>query len=84
MARSIHIDSMNINWITSHQAKLCSGYMISRVKKNIASPLIRFVGNSREQPRTSEGGFWHKGIYPCQMWLDGMYMAEPFYAFTPQ
>ena len=32
------------------------------------------------QPRTSEGGFWHKKIYPQQMWLDGLYMAEPFYA----
>lgn len=33
-----------------------------------------------EQPRTSEGGFWHKKIYPGQMWLDGLFMAEPFYA----
>ncbi len=32
------------------------------------------------QPRTSEGGFWHKLIYPFQMWLDGIYMAAPFYA----
>ena len=32
------------------------------------------------QPRTSEGGFWHKQVYPQQMWLDGLYMAEPFYA----
>lgn len=32
-----------------------------------------------EQPRTKEGGFWHKKIYPHQMWLDGLYMAEPFY-----
>jgi len=31
-------------------------------------------------PRTSEGGFWHKQVYPQQMWLDGLYMAEPFYA----
>jgi unsaturated rhamnogalacturonyl hydrolase len=31
-------------------------------------------------PRTSEGGFWHKAIYPHQMWLDGIYMASPFYA----
>jgi unsaturated rhamnogalacturonyl hydrolase len=30
------------------------------------------------QPRTSEGGFWHKAIYPNQMWLDGIYMAGPF------
>ena len=34
----------------------------------------------REQPRTKEGGFWHKKIYPGQMWLDGLYMAQPFYA----
>jgi unsaturated rhamnogalacturonyl hydrolase len=34
----------------------------------------------RTQPRTSEGGFWHKNIYPYQMWLDGIYMAGPFYA----
>lgn len=33
-----------------------------------------------EQPRIKEGGFWHKKIYPNQMWLDGLYMAEPFYA----
>ncbi len=32
------------------------------------------------QPRTSAGGFWHKKIYPWQMWLDGLYMAAPFYA----
>jgi len=31
------------------------------------------------QPRTSDGGFWHKKIYPNQMWLDGLYMGEPFY-----
>lgn len=31
-------------------------------------------------PRTSEGGFWHKKVYPWQMWLDGLYMAQPFYA----
>ena len=33
----------------------------------------------QSQPRTPEGGFWHKQIYPDQMWLDGLYMAEPFY-----
>lgn len=56
-------------------------------------PLLRRTGDSRyrnaarhlraqlsRHPRTSEGGFWHKQIYPQQMWLDGLYMAEPFYA----
>jgi unsaturated rhamnogalacturonyl hydrolase len=32
------------------------------------------------QPRTPEGGFWHKKIYENQMWLDGLYMCAPFYA----
>lgn len=34
----------------------------------------------KEQPRTPEGGFWHKQVYPQQMWLDGLYMMQPFYA----
>jgi unsaturated rhamnogalacturonyl hydrolase len=38
-----------------------------------------------EQPRTKSGGFWHKKVYPNQMWLDGLYMGEPFYAqYTTQ
>jgi unsaturated rhamnogalacturonyl hydrolase len=32
------------------------------------------------QPRNREGGYWHKQRYPDQMWLDGLYMAEPFRA----
>ena len=33
----------------------------------------------QNQPRTQSGGFWHKNKYPNQMWLDGLYMAQPFY-----
>lgn len=33
-----------------------------------------------EQPRTEAGAFWHKKIYPYQVWLDGLYMGAPFYA----
>ena len=32
------------------------------------------------QPRTADGGFWHKQRYPHQMWLDGLYMGSPFHA----
>ncbi|HEY4248805.1 MAG TPA: glycoside hydrolase family 88 protein [Lacunisphaera sp.] len=32
------------------------------------------------QPRTSDGGFWHKQRYPHQMWLDGLFMGATFYA----
>ena len=32
------------------------------------------------QPRTFEYSFWHKEIYPDQVWLDGIYMAQVFAA----
>ena len=32
-----------------------------------------------KQPRTCTGNFWHKKIYPDQIWLDGLYMAQVFY-----
>lgn len=33
----------------------------------------------KTHPRTKEGNFWHKKIYPNQIWLDGLYMGQPFY-----
>lgn len=44
-----------------------------------AKAIAALAGQLRGQPRTPSGGFWHKGIYPNQMWLDGLYMAAPFY-----
>jgi unsaturated rhamnogalacturonyl hydrolase len=48
------------------------------------SRYLKIIGQLRNQlesqPRTPSGGFWHKQIYPNQMWIDGLYMAEPFYA----
>jgi len=48
------------------------------VKYRIAIETLRNQLGSH--PRTATNGFWHKRIYPWQMWLDGLYMAEPFYA----
>ena len=48
----------------------------ARLKKALDSQFAQFA----IQPRTSEGGFWHKTVYPHQMWLDGLYMGAPFYA----
>ena len=42
-----------------------------------AADLLR--SQLKSQPRTNEGGFWHKQRYPWQMWLDGLYMGGPFY-----
>lgn len=33
----------------------------------------------KTHPRVSEGAFWHKKVYPHQIWLDGLYMGSPFY-----
>lgn len=40
----------------------------------------KLVSQMETQPKTHAGGFWHKKIYPYQMWLDGLYMASPFLA----
>lgn len=42
--------------------------------------IYKLQGQLESHPRTVEGGFWHKSIYPHQMWLDGIYMGSPFYA----
>ena len=41
---------------------------------------MRLRQQLRDQPRTAEGSFWHKKKYTEQVWLDGIYMALPFYA----
>ena len=53
-------------------------YKITKKEKyKKAAELLR--SQLKQQPRTQDGGFWHKKIYTEQMWLDGLYMAEPFY-----
>lgn len=32
----------------------------------------------KDHPRTKTGNYWHKQIYPHQVWLDGLFMAQPF------
>jgi len=38
------------------------------------------VSQLEDQPHNPDGGFWHKAVYPYQMWLDGIYMSSPFMA----
>ena len=42
--------------------------------------LDNFIKQLETHPRTKEGGYWHKNIYPSQMWLDGIFMASTFMA----
>lgn len=51
--------------------------LTGKEKYRKAIELVRSQLNT--MPRTPEGNFWHKLIYPNQVWLDGIYMALPFY-----
>jgi len=42
--------------------------------------LDNFIEQLKTQPKTNSGGYWHKNIYPWQMWLDGIFMASTYMA----
>lgn len=48
-------------------------------RKKYRRAMDTFRSQLETHPRTGEGNFWHKQIYPDQVWLDGLYMAQPFY-----
>ncbi|HZP06733.1 MAG TPA: glycoside hydrolase family 88 protein [Terracidiphilus sp.] len=54
-------------------------YRVTQNKRYLTAA-TQLYDELKHQPRNAEGGFWHKQRYPNQMWLDGLYMAEPFYA----
>lgn len=76
--RTYDLTEYNIDDITPGRILLTLYQETKDEKYKKAAGLLR--EQLRWQPRTKEGGFWHKHRYPYQMWLDGLYMAEPFYA----
>ncbi|KAA8830230.1 glycoside hydrolase family 105 protein [Bifidobacterium tissieri] len=70
--KEYNLDNVNAGK-TLHQLYAITG----KDKYRKAMDVIR--GQLEHQPRTREGSFWHKLIYPNQIWLDGLYMAQPFY-----
>ncbi len=48
-------------------------------KEKYKKAIDKLYGQLQKQPRTKTGNFWHKLIYPKQIWLDGLYMVQPFY-----
>jgi len=76
--RTYQIQEYNIDNILLGRNLLLLYKVTGEDKYRKAAALLR--EQLRTHPRTSEGGFWHKKIYPSQMWLDGLYMGEPFYA----
>jgi unsaturated rhamnogalacturonyl hydrolase len=76
--KTYEFDKYNIDLVVPGRL-LFDVYATSKQEKYLkAMQLVR--KQLSEQPRTASGGFWHKQIYPNQMWLDGLYMGEPFYA----
>ncbi|MBL0335586.1 MAG: glycoside hydrolase family 88 protein [Chitinophagaceae bacterium] len=71
-------DDYNIDNVNNGKLLLLLYRVTLKDKYLKAATLLR--EQLRNQPRTNSGGFWHKKIYPNQMWLDGLYMGEPFYA----
>lgn len=64
---------------------ICEGRVLFDVyaksgKEKYRKAIDTLYGQILRQPRTHEGNFWHKAIYPNQVWLDGLYMAQVFYA----
>lgn len=49
-------------------------------KEQYKIALEQLVTQLEGQLHNPDGGFWHKGVYPYQMWLDGIYMSSPFMA----
>lgn len=76
--RTYSLDEYNIDNILPGRNLLFLYKATRQDKYRKAAALLR--QQLKTHPRTSDGGFWHKKIYPSQMWLDGLYMGEPFYA----
>jgi unsaturated rhamnogalacturonyl hydrolase len=76
--RTYHQSDYNLDNILCGR-NLLTLYKVLGVEKYYkAASLLR--GQLQGHPRVPQGGFWHKKVYENQMWLDGLYMAEPFYA----
>jgi alpha-L-fucosidase 2 len=76
--KTYRMDRYNIDNINA-------GKILFRLYRATGDPRYRIaidtlVAQMASHPRTTEGGFWHKQVYPHQMWLDGLYMASPFLA----
>lgn len=75
--KTYKLSNQNLDMIKSGDVLL---YLYPKTKEKRFLKGIEILNNQMEtQPKTSDGGYWHKKVYPYQMWLDGLYMAEPFH-----
>ena len=72
-----HVEEYNIDSVNAGKTPFALYALNGKEKYRKAIDLI--YSQIQTQPRTEEGNFWHKKIYPNQVWLDGLYMGQPFY-----
>lgn len=72
------VETYNIDYINSGKILFDVYKQTGNEKYKLA--MDRLVAQMKVHPRTLQGGFWHKLIYPHQIWLDGLYMGSPFLA----
>ncbi len=70
-------DAYNLDNVNAGKNLLTLYTLTQEEKYRLAAE--RVYSQVKNQPRTKEGNFWHKKIYPHQVWLDGLYMVMPFY-----
>ena len=73
-----NVDDLNIDNVNAGKTLFELYDITGKEKYRKAIDLI--YSQIEKMPRTKEGNFWHKKIYPNQVWLDGLYMGQPFYA----
>ena len=76
--RTYRVDEYNLDQINAGRLLFGAYELTGEERYHKALDLLH--EQLRTQPRTHSNGFWHKKIYPNQMWLDGIYMAGPFLA----
>lgn len=76
--KTYELEKYNLDMINSGKILFPLYQKTGKKQYKLAMDLLRSQINN--QPRISNGGFWHKKIYPHQVWLDGVYMALPFLA----
>ena len=74
--RTYRMDEYNVDLINS--GKLLFGAYERTGDERYRKAIELLREQMRTHPRNNANGFWHKQIYPYQMWLDGIYMAGPF------
>tara|TARA_R110002051_G_scaffold229291_1_gene291290 strand:- start:16811 stop:18016 length:1206 start_codon:yes stop_codon:yes gene_type:complete len=75
--KTYKLSNQNLDMIKSGDVLL---YLYPKTKEERFLKAMQTLDTQMEsQPKTSDGGYWHKKVYPFQMWLDGLYMAEPFH-----